>query len=57
MTVIESAIQNYELAYAMQMAVPEVMSISDQEPAQHLQKTVRIWNPSTNQRASTPLNA
>ena len=33
---IESAIRNYELAYAMQMAVPEVMSLSD-EPA-HLQK-------------------
>lgn len=29
---LESAIKNYELAYAMQMAVPEVMSIS-QEPA------------------------
>lgn len=33
---IESAIRNYELAYAMQMAVPEVMSL-DNEPA-HLQK-------------------
>ena len=33
---IESAIKNYELAYAMQMAVPEVMSIS-KEP-QHIQK-------------------
>lgn len=33
---LESAIQNYELAYAMQMAVPEVMSLSN-EPA-HLQK-------------------
>ncbi|WP_146392592.1 DUF1501 domain-containing protein [Allorhodopirellula solitaria] len=33
---IESAIANYELAYAMQMAVPEVMSLTD-EPA-HLQK-------------------
>ena len=33
---LESAIKNYELAYAMQMAVPEVMSI-DQEPA-HVQK-------------------
>ncbi|MEM1226233.1 MAG: DUF1501 domain-containing protein [Planctomycetota bacterium] len=32
---LESAIKNYELAYAMQMAVPEVMSI-DQEP-QYLQ--------------------
>ncbi len=31
---LESAIRNYELAYAMQMAVPEVMSISE-EP-QHL---------------------
>ncbi|WP_372715647.1 DUF1501 domain-containing protein [Novipirellula sp.] len=29
---LESAIQNYELAYAMQMAVPEVMSLKD-EPA------------------------
>ncbi len=29
---LESAIRNYELAYAMQMAVPEVMSLS-QEPA------------------------
>ncbi|MFH5804335.1 DUF1501 domain-containing protein [Alienimonas sp. DA493] len=29
---LESAIRNYELAYAMQMAVPEVMSIAD-EPA------------------------
>lgn len=33
---IESAIKNYELAYAMQMAVPQVMSISD-EP-QHIQE-------------------
>lgn len=33
---LESAIKNYELAYAMQMAVPEVMSI-DSEPA-HVQK-------------------
>ena len=33
---LESAIRNYELAYAMQMAVPEVMSIS-KEP-QHLQR-------------------
>ena len=33
---IESAIKNYELAYSMQMAVPEVMSI-DKEP-KHLQK-------------------
>lgn len=33
---IESAIRNYELASAMQLAVPEVMSLSD-EPA-HLQK-------------------
>ena len=33
---LESAIQNYELAYAMQMAVPEVMSLTE-EPA-HLQK-------------------
>ncbi|WP_145392725.1 DUF1501 domain-containing protein [Stieleria neptunia] len=33
---LDSAIQNYELAYAMQMAVPEVMSIQD-EPA-HVQK-------------------
>ena len=33
---LESAIKNYELAYAMQMAVPEVMTIS-KEP-QHLQK-------------------
>ena len=33
---IESAIRNYELAYAMQMAVPEVMSLTE-EPA-HLQK-------------------
>lgn len=33
---LESAIKNYELAYSMQMAVPEVMSI-DKEPA-HLQK-------------------
>lgn len=37
---LESAIKNYELAYAMQMAVPEVMSISD-EPA-HLQKMYGI---------------
>ncbi len=29
---LESAIRNYELAYAMQMAVPEVMSLKD-EPA------------------------
>ena len=34
---MESAIRNYELAYAMQMAVPEVMSIS-KEP-QHIQQT------------------
>lgn len=33
---LESAIQNYELAYAMQMAVPEVMSLTD-EPA-HIQR-------------------
>lgn len=33
---LESAIRNYELAYAMQMAVPDVMSISE-EP-QHVQK-------------------
>lgn len=33
---LDSAIRNYELAYAMQMAVPEVMSIKD-EPA-HIQK-------------------
>lgn len=33
---LESAIKNYELAYAMQMAVPEVMSISD-EP-DHMQE-------------------
>ena len=33
---LESAIRNYELAYAMQMAVPEVMSLT-KEPA-HLQK-------------------
>ena len=33
---LESAIKNYELAYAMQMAVPEVMSIDD-EPA-HLRR-------------------
>ena len=33
---LESAIRNYELAYAMQMAVPEVMSVS-QEPA-HIQQ-------------------
>ncbi|MEM6688681.1 MAG: DUF1501 domain-containing protein [Planctomycetota bacterium] len=33
---LESAIKNYELAYSMQMAVPEVMSIQD-EP-KHLQK-------------------
>ncbi|MCP4509037.1 MAG: DUF1501 domain-containing protein, partial [Fuerstiella sp.] len=33
---LESAIRNYELAYAMQMAVPEVMSLTE-EPA-HLQK-------------------
>jgi Protein of unknown function (DUF1501) len=33
---LESAIRNYELAYAMQMAVPEVMSV-DNEPA-HIQK-------------------
>lgn len=33
---LDSAIRNYELAYAMQMAVPEVMSIND-EPA-HIQK-------------------
>lgn len=32
---LESAIKNYELAYAMQMAVPEVMSVS-KEPA-HVQ--------------------
>lgn len=34
---LESAIKNYELAYAMQMAVPEVMSVSE-EP-QHIQKS------------------
>lgn len=33
---IESAIRNYELAYQMQMAVPDLMSVS-QEPA-HIQK-------------------
>lgn len=33
---LESAIRNYELAFAMQMAVPEVMSLT-QEPS-HLQK-------------------
>lgn len=33
---LESAIKNYELAYSMQMAVPEVMSISD-EP-DHMQE-------------------
>lgn len=33
---LESAIKNYELAYSMQMAVPEVMSVSD-EPA-HIQQ-------------------
>lgn len=33
---LESAIRNYELAYSMQMAVPEVMSISN-EPA-HIQQ-------------------
>ena len=33
---LESAIRNYELAYSMQMAVPEVMSL-DQEPA-HIQR-------------------
>lgn len=33
---LESAIKNYELAYAMQMAVPEVMSLSD-EP-KHVQE-------------------
>ncbi len=33
---IDSAIRNYELAYAMQMAVPQVMSLAD-EPA-HLQR-------------------
>jgi hypothetical protein len=27
---LESAIENYELAYAMQMAVPEVMSVTDE---------------------------
>ena len=31
---LESAIRNYELAYSMQMAVPEVMSVSD-EPCTH----------------------
>ncbi len=34
---IESAIRNYELAYTMQMAVPEVMSLAD-EP-QHIKTT------------------
>lgn len=34
---LESAIKNYELAYAMQMAVPEVMSLKE-EPA-HVQKS------------------
>ena len=34
---LESAIRNYELAYAMQMAVPEVMSLNE-EPA-HVQKS------------------
>lgn len=33
---LESAIRNYELAYQMQMAVPEVMSLND-EPA-HIQR-------------------
>lgn len=33
---LESAVRNYELAHAMQMAVPEVMSLAD-EPA-HLQR-------------------
>jgi hypothetical protein len=33
---LESAIRNYELAYSMQMAVPEVMSLNE-EPA-HIQK-------------------
>ncbi|SMP61922.1 Protein of unknown function [Neorhodopirellula lusitana] len=33
---LESAIRNYELAYSMQMAVPEVMSLAD-EPA-HIKK-------------------
>lgn len=33
---LESAIRNYELAYSMQMAVPEVMSLAD-EPA-HLKR-------------------
>ena len=33
---LESAIKNYELAYAMQMAVPDVMSVND-EPA-HIRK-------------------
>lgn len=37
---IESAIRNYELAYAMQMEVPEVMSFRD-EPA-HIQKMYGI---------------
>ncbi|NOZ41007.1 MAG: DUF1501 domain-containing protein [Planctomycetes bacterium] len=37
---LESAIRNYELAYAMQMAVPEVMSVKD-EPA-HIQKMYGI---------------
>jgi len=37
---LESAVRNYELAYAMQMAVPEVMSLAD-EPA-HLQKMYGI---------------
>lgn len=37
---LESAIRNYELAYAMQMAVPEVMSLAE-EPA-HLQKMYGI---------------
>lgn len=37
---LESAIKNYELAYAMQMAVPKVMAISD-EP-QHIQSSYGI---------------
>lgn len=37
---LESAIQNYELAYTMQMAVPDVMSLAD-EPA-HIQRMYGI---------------
>ncbi len=32
---LESAIRNYELAYSMQMAVPEVMSVSDESAETH----------------------